>query len=97
MRKLIIPRKDVRDSSRRLSYNSTSDVSAITLGILGIAALEEEARFLVALFVQVMQQGWVRRGGQRPCQLINSGEERQQAGLGIGRGHEFDRLFQFQQ
>ena len=70
---------------------------AIARGIIRVAALQEEARLLKRMLVEVVQELRVGSRGKFPGQATQVAQDRREAGLGIRRRHRGDRLFQVQQ
>ena len=79
----------ISDFGLRIS-RSRSHVPAIPRLVFRVTTLKVQARLLVAFLVQVVEKRWVGGGGKLASQLVEPGEQGQEAGLGVCRGHPGD-------
>ena len=85
------------EDTRAPALVGSSNMATIAGGIFLVAALQEEARFFVAFFLEIMQERGRSIARQLTCQFIDPRKQRYEVRPGIGGRHGSDLLVQLNQ
>ena len=70
-------------------------MTAVAKLVFGVPTKEEEARFFVTLFVEVMEERGIGLARHLGSKVVQAREEGHEVGFGTGRGHVLDGVGQF--